>query len=98
MQFLILSKIQFILILSLLVYSSIFSQVEIKKTYYPNGKLQSEGEYLNGKKHGEYKEFYYNGTTWKEWNYSFGKEQGISTWYFDDGTISMIWNYIDGKA
>lgn len=48
---------------------------EIKKTYYPSGKLESEGNYVNGVKHGVYKEFFEDGTLWKEWNFVNGKEE-----------------------
>ena len=34
---------------------------EVKRTYYPSGKLQSEVFDINGKRNGEYKEYYENG-------------------------------------
>lgn len=31
---------------------------ELKREFYPNGRVKSEGYFVNGKKHGTYKEFY----------------------------------------
>lgn len=55
MQISSLSKIKYIFILSFFITSLVFSQVETNKTYYLNGKLESEGEYLNGKNMGNIK-------------------------------------------
>ncbi|MCL6100365.1 MAG: hypothetical protein M1391_17535, partial [Bacteroidetes bacterium] len=62
-----------------------YSQAELKKEFYPNGKLKSEGTYLNGVHNGIYREYYESGKLWKEWNFQNGKEEGLSTWYFENG-------------
>lgn len=67
------------------------------KTFYPDGTLKTEGDYLYDQLDGHYKEYYPNGALWKDWNYENGKEEGISTWYFLDGKVSIEWSYIYGN-
>jgi antitoxin component YwqK of YwqJK toxin-antitoxin module len=78
--------INLFIFLSIICLQSIFAQeLEVKKEYYPNGKIKSEGTYRYGNRHGIYKEYYEGGKLWKEWNFEFGREEGISTWYFENG-------------
>ena len=92
-------SISVLLIIFLAVSSSILAQSnkeEVKKTFFPNGKLESVGTYFNGKKNGYYREYYSSGQLWKEWFFVDGKEENLSYWYFEDGTKSMEWNYVHG--
>lgn len=59
----------------------------IRKTYYRNGVLFSEGKYVQGKLEGEYKTFYENGKTKGIYAYQEGLKEGISKFYDDDGKI-----------
>jgi hypothetical protein len=72
-----------IVILIILLTSLSFPQEnpyrKVSKTYYPNGTIKTEGEYLYNDLDGHYKEYYASGKLWKDWNYSYGKEEGIST-------------------
>ena len=87
-------KIKFLLAGIFLIIPYLLSaQGEIKREYYSNGKLKSDGTIVNGVRNGLYKEFYESGKLWKEWNYENGKEEGLSVWYFEDGKKSMEWNY-----
>jgi len=46
------------------------------KEYYDNGKLEFDGEYLNGKKHGKGKEYdYYYGKLKFDGEYENGKKK-----------------------
>src|SRR3989304_8535694 len=72
------------------------SGTKVVKTYYPNGMIKTEGDYLYDQLDGYYKEYYPNGKLWKDWKFRNGKEDGLSTWYFEDGKISIEWNYEDG--
>ncbi|MDX1372953.1 MAG: hypothetical protein R3321_10810, partial [Nitrososphaeraceae archaeon] len=51
------------------VFAQTLSGTEVKKTYYPNGIIKTEGDYWYDQLHGKYKEYYPNGTLWKEWNF-----------------------------
>ncbi|MGB5895114.1 MAG: hypothetical protein WBG58_13135, partial [Ignavibacteriaceae bacterium] len=65
------------------------TSTEVKRTYYPNGNIKTEGEYWYDRLNGIYKEFYLNSKLWKEWHFQDGKEDGLSTWYFEDGIVSI---------
>ena len=41
----------------------------ILKSYYENGQLFQEVNYIDGQKNGIYKLYHYNGQLWKEINY-----------------------------
>ncbi|NMB81530.1 MAG: hypothetical protein GYA14_06900, partial [Ignavibacteria bacterium] len=68
--FLILAQIKVgsmkILLTMLFFCSAIYAQ-ELKREFYPNGRLKSEGYFENGIKNGVYKEYHQNGKLWKEW-------------------------------
>ena len=72
-------------ILYLLLLVGLFSQITMpqenpyrktNKTFYPDGTLKTEGDYLYDQLDGHYKEYYPNGALWKDWNYENGKEEG----------------------
>ena len=52
----------------------ILSGTEVKKTFYPNGTIKTEGEYWYDRLHGFYREYYSTGQLWKEWKFEDGKE------------------------
>ncbi|MBK6915312.1 MAG: hypothetical protein IPH11_17215 [Ignavibacteriales bacterium] len=58
------------------------SGTEVKKTYYPNGVLKTEGDYWYGQLNGEYVEYYPNGKVWKQWHFEDGLEEGLSNMVF----------------
>lgn len=56
-----------------------------EKTFYPNGKVQSEGKYKNGLMEGRWTFYYENGLKWSEGNFVKGKEHGLYTTWFENG-------------
>ena len=50
-----------VLLLASMVILPSFASAEIRKEYYPSGKLKSEENYINGKKEGISKWFYESG-------------------------------------
>lgn len=54
----------------------------VEKKCYPSGKLKSETQYVNDKKHGIQKEYYETGELESETSYLNGKEHGITKQYF----------------
>ena len=46
----------------------------IYKSYYDNGQLREEVNYINGKENGILKTYHENGQLWKEVNYIDGKK------------------------
>jgi hypothetical protein len=77
-------KYNLIILLGLLLWGC--SNVEVKKEYFPNGKLKSEKQYRNGKLNGESKEFYNNGTLLKRENWMMGIRDTVE--YYVDDTVN----------
>jgi len=70
----------------------------VVKTYYPNGVLQTESNWKDGKENGISKIYFENGTLFRESKWIRGKENGISKSYREDGGILIESNWKDGKA
>jgi len=91
-------------IISLIVFlfatiliNSSFALAEIRKEFYPSGKLRSEGNIVDGKKEGIHKEYYENGQLWIEDNYENGKLDGLSNNYYESGQLWIEENYKNDK-
>ena len=67
------------------------------ESYYPNGQINSEENYIDGKKDGKWTWYYENGQIQIEGNYIDGKRDGKWTWYYENGQIQIEVNYIDGE-
>ncbi len=66
------------------------------KEYFLNGTLQSKGEYLNGKRIGEWIFYHPNGKIEQFGKYDRkGKAQGPWKWYYETGTILREENYLN---
>lgn len=55
-------------------------------SYFDNGNIAREMEYVDGKFHKGYKEYYYNGALCEEHHYEYGDRQGFDKTYYPDGT------------
>ena len=89
------SLIVFLLAAIIIVPS--FASAEVRKEYYPSGKLKSEGNVVDGKKGGIHKEYYENGQLWIEDNYKNGKLDGLSKIYYESGQLWIEENYKNDK-
>jgi antitoxin component YwqK of YwqJK toxin-antitoxin module len=69
----------------------------IFKTFYENGNIKSEQNYLNWKFNGKWKIFYENGNIKSENNYQEGKLNGESKEFYENGNIKSENNYQDDK-
>lgn len=65
--------------------------------YYPNGNKEYEGEYKNGKKHGEWIYWYKNGFVWSEGEFYEDKSDGIRKVYHENGQLYYEGEYDEGK-
>ena len=63
------------------------------KTYYENGNIKSEGNYINGKIEGEFKHYFENGNIEFIINYKNGNLSGEAKEYYENGNIKYISNY-----
>ncbi len=69
----------------------------IYKSYYNDGQLRAEVNYIDGLQQGIFKLYYINGQLWNEVNYINGLRQGILKSYHSNGQLWDELNYIDGK-
>jgi antitoxin component YwqK of YwqJK toxin-antitoxin module len=70
------------------------SQQGMWKEYHPNGKIKSEGEYLNSKRIGEWVFYHPNGKIEQKGKYDKkGKAQGAWKWFYESGNILREENY-----
>lgn len=82
-------------------------EIEIKKEYFPDGKLESETPYRNGKKEGAMKAYYNSGKLYCEISYKDNKQEGTQKYYhhtsgklmgeifIKDGEPDGVWKYYD---
>jgi hypothetical protein len=70
---------------------------DVKKTYYPDGKIHKEVPFKNGSKNGVSKEYYNNGQVFQEVNYENNLREGWAKRYFENGTLSQETPYKNDK-
>lgn len=61
--------------------------------YYENGQAQFMQQYLNGIKHGEYKDWYKNGQIRTMGFYNMGLRDGTWQWYGEKGKLTLQVRY-----
>ncbi|HSP87087.1 MAG TPA: TonB family protein [Ignavibacteriaceae bacterium] len=84
--------------LAALFYSiSILPQDSPVKTYFPNGKVESEINYNGSVREGEAKFYYEDGTLKEERLYVNGRVEGLVKTYHPNGKIKELINLEDGK-
>jgi antitoxin component YwqK of YwqJK toxin-antitoxin module len=64
--------------------------------YYPDGSVKSEGTYVDGLEHGQWRDFLENGRPAAIGEYVNGKEDGAWTFYRDDGSVERVVWYSAG--
>lgn len=69
---------------------------EVKKEYYPNGKIKSETTYKDGKPDGPSITYYENGKKDSQIAYENGIPVGRGIFYFEDGNLKEEIAYLDG--
>jgi hypothetical protein len=69
----------------------------IRRTYYPDGKIHKEIVTNNGTKSGISKEYYKNGKVFQEVNYVANLREGVARRYFDTGVLSQETPYKNDK-
>jgi len=89
-----------ILIIFLMLYLTntiIADREQIKKDFYPNGKLKSITRFKNGKINGIKKIYTEDGELWIETTYKNGIKNGLEKWYYACNTIKKTCFYENGK-
>ena len=84
--------------LFVLIYTvASFAQDNQVKTYYPNGKVESEITFKDTIREGEAKFYYEDGTIKEERLYVNGKVAGLVKVYYPNGKLKELINIEDGK-
>jgi TonB family protein len=87
-----------IIFFSLLFCSiTIFSQDNVSKSYYPNGKVESEISFNGYIREGEARFYYEDGTLKEERLYVNGRVEGLVKIYHPNGKLKELINIEDGK-
>jgi hypothetical protein len=79
------SLVVFLLAIIFILPSHAFA--EVRKEYYPNGKLKFERNYINGKQEGITKVYFESGKLEAERNYKNGKLEGLEKEYYESGEL-----------
>ena len=77
--------------------SIIRAQEGLVKTYFPNGKIQSEISFVNKIREGAAKFYYDNGNLRQEFSYINGKVDGLVKEYYESGKLKLTYNIENGK-
>jgi uncharacterized protein len=65
--------------------------------YFTDGTIQSEGEFLQNKKHGKWTSWYDNGQKWMEENYSKDLKDGDFIVWYKSGIKNYEGSFSNGK-
>ena len=81
-------KVLLMLLVVLVLSNPVLSSAEVKKEFYPDGKLKSETNYENGKLEGIAKIYYENGQLRGKGNFRNGVKEGLWVIYNEDGSVN----------
>ena len=76
----------------------LYQPVQVKKTYFSNGKVQSAIMYKNDKRDGVAKHYYDNGNLRLEIPYVEDRIDGVFKQYFSNGNLMMVFVRKDDKT
>lgn len=74
-----------------------YAQEGLFKTYYSNGKIESEIIYVDRVREGAAKFYYENGNLKQELNYVNGKVDGLVKEYYENGNLKQTYTIQDGR-
>lgn len=78
------------------IYDEANKEQGLWKEYHTNGQLKAQGEYMNGKRIGEWSFYHANGKLEQKGKYDKkGKAQGLWKWYYESGHLLKEENYLN---
>jgi antitoxin component YwqK of YwqJK toxin-antitoxin module len=89
-------KVKTVIAITLLFMAAGCSR-EMKKEYYPDGKLKAVLNYKKGELDGVALYYYQNGNLKERANYKKGTRERVSTTYYEDGNLKEEIHYAGGK-
>jgi hypothetical protein len=66
------------------------------RSFWENGKVMDDGQFLNGKHHGKWRSYHPNGKLWRAGNYDKGVEVGVWREWDQDGILKSENRYRNG--
>ena len=75
--------------------NSLGNREGIFKSYYYNGQLYVEANFIDDIENGIFKSYYLNGQLFQKGNYIYGKKNGIYKSYYEHGQLWEEKNYIN---
>ena len=89
------------LLLMLLVGAELASapirHVERRSTYWPNGLLKTQADYVGDLRQGEYRTWREDGTLYELRHYDRGRESGVQQSWERDGTLFLNYEMRNGR-
>lgn len=79
------------------MYVGDYREVVGETRYYPNGKVEMEGDMENGNRHGQWNYYKNDGFKWMEETYADGRLNGLSRVWYRSGKLNYEGNYLNGK-
>jgi antitoxin component YwqK of YwqJK toxin-antitoxin module len=67
------------------------------KDYYPDGKIQAEGQYVNNRRTGVWKFYNTDGKVEQTGAYNNGRPDGLWKWYYENGALLREEEYFQGQ-
>jgi antitoxin component YwqK of YwqJK toxin-antitoxin module len=91
-------RVYFLTAITFYIFSAVYAQEEKEKTYYPNGKLESTGTLINGKKNGTWVYYFENGNVSRKINFKDDLEDGLVKTFFPDNKRNEEIFYSNGNV
>lgn len=88
---------KFFIIICLAITSNIYAQQGLIKSYYSNGKLKSEINYIDNIREGIAKFYYSNGNLEEELNFIDGAIDGVVKEYYENGKLKELYTIENGR-
>lgn len=84
-------------IICFVITTNIFAQQGLVKSYYDNGKLKSEINYLNKIREGSAQFYYQNGNLKEELTFTNGAIDGVVKEYYENGKLKELYVIENGR-
>lgn len=78
------------------IYAETDSTNRVERSFHETGTLMTQGEVVNGERHGEWRAFHPDGTPWSLHYYDNGKQGGPYRVYYHTGAIRIRGQYEGG--
>ena len=71
--------------------------MDFERTYFPDGRLETECPLINGMRHGTFVRYYKNGRLAIESNYRKGTHEGSWKEWYENGQLAEVGRHVKGR-